>query len=412
MPEQGEDKVDNTTTQGNPLPDPAPGPAVDQVVRRTLTRSRSHRMFAGVAGGLGNYFGVDPILFRLAFAFLALLGGAGVALYLAAWLLIPEEGETSSIGEVAAAKASSYVSDEERSWLWIAALVIGGLIVISNLGAMGFNDGAWFWAVLLIAGGVWLYRQDTNPRTGEPVTPTVAGPGTVTPAAATGGSTVYASPRAAAPRAPAAPKPPPSHLGRYTFAITLIVLGIVAMLDNAGAVDVGGSHYAAIALTVFGAGLLVGSVVGRARGLIFWGLLLLPFVLVGSTVDLAVRGGVGERIYAPTTLAEITGDHRLFAGSMKFDLARMEWGPEPVEIDANVFMGQIEVLVPEGVDVRFTGHAQMGQVELFGQTREGTDVDLNVIGDSGEGPELILDARVFMGQVTVSRTGTPAKEVS
>ncbi len=128
---------------------------------------------------LGAYFRIDPILFRLAFAFLALLGGAGVALYLAAWLLIPEEGKARSVGEEAAARASTYVGDENRSWLWIAILLIGGLIAISSLG-MGYGDGAWFWAILLIAAGIWLYRQDVDPARPATVSPDLpAEPGAV-----------------------------------------------------------------------------------------------------------------------------------------------------------------------------------------------------------------------------------------
>jgi phage shock protein PspC (stress-responsive transcriptional regulator) len=56
-------------------------------------------MLAGVAGGLADWFDVDPTLVRVAFAALALLGGLAVPVYLAAWLLIPEEGEDASLAE-------------------------------------------------------------------------------------------------------------------------------------------------------------------------------------------------------------------------------------------------------------------------------------------------------------------------
>ena len=72
-----------TTDMTTPLP-PTP-------VRR-LRRSRSDRIGAGVAGGLGEYFGVDPVLFRVLFATAAFFGGAGVLAYLLAWAAIPEEG--------------------------------------------------------------------------------------------------------------------------------------------------------------------------------------------------------------------------------------------------------------------------------------------------------------------------------
>jgi phage shock protein PspC (stress-responsive transcriptional regulator) len=56
-------------------------------------------MVAGVAAGLADYLEVDPSTVRIAFAVLALVGGVGVPLYLAAWLLLPEEGAELSIGE-------------------------------------------------------------------------------------------------------------------------------------------------------------------------------------------------------------------------------------------------------------------------------------------------------------------------
>src|SRR4051812_11073356 len=67
--------------------------------RRRLERSRSDRVVAGVCGGLGDYFDVDPVIFRIAFVVLAFVGGAGFLLYPAAWLLIPGEGHDRSIGE-------------------------------------------------------------------------------------------------------------------------------------------------------------------------------------------------------------------------------------------------------------------------------------------------------------------------
>lgn len=54
---------------------------------------------AGVAAGLADYFDVDPTLVRIGFAGLALLGGLAVPLYLAGWLLIPEEESGQSVAE-------------------------------------------------------------------------------------------------------------------------------------------------------------------------------------------------------------------------------------------------------------------------------------------------------------------------
>jgi len=57
---------------------------------KRLHRSRTQRMIAGVCGGIGEYFEVDPTLVRLAWILFGLLGGAGVLAYIIAWLIVPE----------------------------------------------------------------------------------------------------------------------------------------------------------------------------------------------------------------------------------------------------------------------------------------------------------------------------------
>jgi len=76
--------TDSTTTTDQPAP-------------RQLRRSADDRMLGGVAGGIAQYLNADVTLVRVIIAVLALLNGVGVALYLAAWLLIPEDGEEQSI---------------------------------------------------------------------------------------------------------------------------------------------------------------------------------------------------------------------------------------------------------------------------------------------------------------------------
>jgi phage shock protein C len=58
---------------------------------RKLYRSRSNRQVAGVCGGLAQYFNLDATLIRILFVVLAVLGGSGVVLYLAMWIIVPKE---------------------------------------------------------------------------------------------------------------------------------------------------------------------------------------------------------------------------------------------------------------------------------------------------------------------------------
>lgn len=78
-----------------PAPDSADASRACQ--DRELRRPLEGRMVAGVAAGLADYLGADVTLVRIALAVLVLVGGSGVALYLAGWLLIPEEGAELSI---------------------------------------------------------------------------------------------------------------------------------------------------------------------------------------------------------------------------------------------------------------------------------------------------------------------------
>jgi len=69
----------------------------DQTHAGQLRRSTDDRMLAGVAGGLARYLNIDVTLVRVMIAALVLFTGAGAALYIAAWLLIPADGEDQSI---------------------------------------------------------------------------------------------------------------------------------------------------------------------------------------------------------------------------------------------------------------------------------------------------------------------------
>ncbi len=62
-----------------------------------LRRPVRDRMLAGVAAGIADYLGVDPTLVRIALVVATFFGGAGIAAYLAGWLLIPEEGSDQSL---------------------------------------------------------------------------------------------------------------------------------------------------------------------------------------------------------------------------------------------------------------------------------------------------------------------------
>ena len=67
---------------------------------KKLLRTRDGRRVAGVCSGIGDYLGVDANVIRLIFALITVFtAGLGILLYLVAWVVLPEEGEPTSIAE-------------------------------------------------------------------------------------------------------------------------------------------------------------------------------------------------------------------------------------------------------------------------------------------------------------------------
>ncbi|WP_089316947.1 PspC domain-containing protein [Actinomadura mexicana] len=79
---------------------------MDKTTGKQLRRTSEGRMIAGVCSGAGRFLGVDPNLLRIGLAIFTVFGGAGIALYAIAWLLIPEEGAQKSVAEDLFKKAS------------------------------------------------------------------------------------------------------------------------------------------------------------------------------------------------------------------------------------------------------------------------------------------------------------------
>ncbi len=120
-----------------------------------IVRSRDNRILLGVAGGLGERLGVDPILVRIAFAVLAIAGGSGVLLYLLAWGL--------SVEPEAATVAGPVRRPTGRQALALGMVVLGTMLLLRQVG-LWFGDRI-AWPVALAAAGsavIWARSDDRD----------------------------------------------------------------------------------------------------------------------------------------------------------------------------------------------------------------------------------------------------------
>ena len=132
-----------------------PGPKDEPGVRK-LTRSSSDKLIGGVAGGLGRYFNVDPILFRVAFVVLSFAGGVGILAYIALLAFVPAD-DGSTLGRGSSAN--------------VAGVVLVALVALVILGPPAFFLGPVLVPIALVLGiGMLLWRASggTLPSSGDP----------------------------------------------------------------------------------------------------------------------------------------------------------------------------------------------------------------------------------------------------
>jgi phage shock protein PspC (stress-responsive transcriptional regulator) len=124
---------------------------------KRLERSSTEKIVAGVSGGLGRYFDLSPAVFRLGFIVLTLLGGAGLLIYIAAALVMPKEGEESSVAEDVLRKRR----DHPARLVALGLIAVGILSLLAHASTWPSAGAAWF---LVIAAGLVLLWTSTRRR--------------------------------------------------------------------------------------------------------------------------------------------------------------------------------------------------------------------------------------------------------
>lgn len=417
-------------------------------LRRIDLRRDPDGWIGGVAAGTARRFGLDPLVIRIAFVVAAVIFGFGIALYLWAWLLVPDRSERTHLeqglregrGEsIVLLVVTTFATIGILPWWggpggwwgggwWFAsvvltvAVVIGVVMLLRSTGVMDGSDanrGDTFrhetagpgWAGSQQTAPGWAGTQDTGPgwagAVGAPDGPRPPRRGTATP------------PRP--PRQPAPPRPVREHRKTAGATTGLIATGL-AMLTFGGLLWAGAQYdlpgntlalacagaLAVLAVVVLGLGAA-----GRHSG---WVGFLALVSLVGTVAfaplpdDYPVSTRVGQDTWRPTSVT--AGEQfALGAGEGILDLTGLD--PDAVDgetIRADVNVGHLRIQLPEDLTVRIEAGSGIGAVNLSGPPfqDQGFSVTggLNINEDLvvGDGPvDLVIDAQVGIGQVTVER---------
>jgi phage shock protein PspC (stress-responsive transcriptional regulator) len=440
---------------------PQTTPTINADVIQSMWRTRPARAasgstIGGVCTGIGVRYKVDPTLVKVAFIVSALFGGAGILLYIAAWIVLPEGAPAQSSPETPLRThrfrhGMRHASSHPPTIVAIAVVAVVALIAGPHL---AWSGGGLLGLVLMMLGWWLLYQRTPLPEPGTSAdtlgqqgiggTVTATGSwwqtatGVQTPGP--GGQFQSWTPRAwlkedpppsptdpasatdADPAIPDPPRPtPPSWdpLGAAPFAwdlpepstpverkpssrFTPVVLGI-AIIAAAVAAAIGTevewfgpAKVGAIALAVIAGGLLIGAFVRKGGGLIPIAIPLAGFVVIATvigTVDLP-EGGIGDRDWKPLSVGDLEDEYSLSMGSARLDLTALELSADKT-VTIEMGAGEFKIIAPANMNLRTDCDVSIGEVKC----PEGLDGG----SDGTQGPVLTIDAHSAIGNVEVIR---------
>ena len=368
-----------------------------------LVRRREGRMICGVCQGIAEHFNIDPLIVRIGFVITAFFGGAGAIAYGAAWLLIPEGGESRSVGERIV---------HEHRWGRIAGIALIVIAVSSLARPVWWFGGGVAFPILLIIGGIYLLNVGGPGRAADDTPVSYAPQSVPTQPVTTAFDDAPASPPPAPPAPPTAmsPPPPPMQPRRHRGGIGLITLGllfvgagIVGLVAAAGN-SIEPTYVFATGLIVVGLALVISTWIGRSFLLIPLGLLLVGLMSVSTVIDVPFSGGIGHKRVEPLTLAELHDEYHLGIGELRIDLSHLTFERGATRtLKATVAVGHLMIIVPRQVTAEVHGHAGMGELHFLDTQEGGVDVERSLtLPGAGESPaRLIIEGDVGIGQVEV-----------
>jgi phage shock protein PspC (stress-responsive transcriptional regulator) len=409
-----------TTMTDQPRPSGPNTPAPE----RRLRRSDTDRVAAGVSGGLGEYFGIDPVLFRVLFAVTSFFGGAGVIAYLLAWLLIPDHDTVQAPMD----RIARWMR-QHRVPFWLVATIV---VII------GWGSFFSWWAprgptfIVVVAFVILAVAIARRPRRGaSPVNGPLADPNETIPTTPTTPMTPMTQPpigagdaalvtEAAVPVAPYVSETRAwiqqsrerrrrtAPVRWATLAVLVAALGGLAIADSVGGIVL------PVYFWVGGAIVLAGLLTGLALRRTPWGLavLLVPAVLgliVFGGTRASLHDGVGRTVSAPASAAALDSDYRLAFGQLTLDLRSIPPLSSPRTVDVTVAGGQVRLLLPKTLNASVEANVHFGDLRVDDQgddngpnDSDGVNFDRVVAAPTGAtGAPLTIKVRLAAGDVRV-----------
>lgn len=352
---------------------PAPGTSTapgffNWIRQQGLHRGRD-RWLGGVASGIAERLGIDPLIVRGIFVVLALFAGLGVLAYGIAWALLPEPDGRIHVEEVGRGH-------------WSAGMTGATVMTVLGLsgGGRGMFGGAWGngwfpWPLLWVAvvvGLVYLLANRGHARRQPGVPPGAQAPTAAYPPAAP--PLPVSAPPLVSARPPYRATRPATALAALSAGLALVAGGVVLTLDAAGVLMLG-THAAAVAWAagaiVLGAGIVVAGALGRSSG-------ILSFLAVCALVGAAVSGvaGSADRLavgrtenWAPSSVAALADGYHAAASRGEVDLRAIASAaplPADVTVPITAAMSTVDVRIPANLPVRVSSHLAFGTVHVNG----------------------------------------------
>ena len=363
---------------------------IDEAPPRRLVRVDDGRWLGGVAAGLGRYFDVNPLVYRIAFVALAFAGGTGILLYLAAWLVIPAEGSEDSTA------VQALREHRDRPWLLLGVglLLLSAVLVLSESDLWNGVGNIWLAALLGGTALLWWHLAHRGDRAAAPPPPAAAPPvdGATT-------TTVVAPP--ATPQRQRKPS-----LAAPVLGVLLAVAGLLGLLAVLDVYEIDLDLALAVALAIVGAAIAIGAFTGfRVGALVALGLVLLGGFAFAASLPVSLSAGIGDKVDRPRGAAVLEHSYEYGIGDYELDLTNVRLAEGETNVDVSLGIGALVVTVPDDAAVEVDAHAGAGEVLVFGATDDGigADRELTVPGPEADSPKLVLDASVGFGRIEVRR---------